>query len=63
MPAEVSLVNLLNNKALYAWGGDDITKKVIAISPTVFTNNEAFQKSLLVQLMYYLNNILTYELY
>ncbi|ONK58669.1 uncharacterized protein A4U43_C09F15450 [Asparagus officinalis] len=44
---EVSLTCLFSEKALYAWGGDDITKKVIAVSTTGFTSIGAFQKSLM----------------
>nr|CAD1817850.1 unnamed protein product [Ananas comosus var. bracteatus] len=44
----LQLANLyLVDKALYAWGGDDVSKKVIAICMSSYMKTEAIRKSLL----------------
>nr|CAD1833891.1 unnamed protein product [Ananas comosus var. bracteatus] len=44
---DVSLATLFSNKALYAWGSDEVSKKVIAICMSSCMKTEAIRKSLL----------------
>ncbi|XP_073014295.1 uncharacterized protein [Typha latifolia] len=44
---EVPLKDLFSNKALYSWGSNDVSKKLIVVSLSVCMNTEALRRSLM----------------
>ncbi|KAJ0973493.1 hypothetical protein J5N97_021452 [Dioscorea zingiberensis] len=44
---ELPLASLLSGNALYSWGGDSVSKKVIVVGSNMFKNNEVLHKSLM----------------
>ncbi|KAM0934777.1 hypothetical protein DsansV1_C30g0214041 [Dioscorea sansibarensis] len=44
---ELTLASLLTDKALYSWGSDSVSKKIIVVGSIAFKINEALHKSLM----------------